>query len=185
MFKRRRRRGFSLIELLIVIAIILVIIMMAVPKYRTAQIFVRETAAMKAIQTLHTVQIQYQSQYGRFATSLAELGPPQTGAPGPGASDLIGADLANGVKQGYRFTLTSTPGGYIINANPLVYGSDGNKTFYMRQGGLKISDHQVNSPLLKINRSCQTCHHFPEVNFVSAFDFFIVFYRQGPNFFWV
>jgi nitrite reductase (cytochrome c-552) len=29
-------------------------------------------------------------------------------------------------------------------------------------GGLKISDHQVNSPLLKINRSCQTCHHFPE-----------------------
>ena len=33
---------------------------------------------------------------------------------------------------------------------------------YMRQGGLKISDHQVNSPLLKMNRSCQTCHHFPE-----------------------
>jgi nitrite reductase (cytochrome c-552) len=33
---------------------------------------------------------------------------------------------------------------------------------YTRLGGLKISDHQVNSPLLKINRSCQTCHHFPE-----------------------
>jgi nitrite reductase (cytochrome c-552) len=33
---------------------------------------------------------------------------------------------------------------------------------YMRQGGLKISDHQINSPLLKINRACQTCHHFPE-----------------------
>jgi len=33
---------------------------------------------------------------------------------------------------------------------------------YMREGGLKISDHQVNSPVLKINRSCQTCHHFSE-----------------------
>ena len=33
---------------------------------------------------------------------------------------------------------------------------------YMRLGGFKISDHQVNSPLLKINRSCQTCHHFSE-----------------------
>ena len=33
---------------------------------------------------------------------------------------------------------------------------------YTRQGGLKISDHHVNSPLLKINRSCQTCHHFSE-----------------------
>jgi nitrite reductase (cytochrome c-552) len=33
---------------------------------------------------------------------------------------------------------------------------------YARMGGLKISDHQINSPLLKINRSCQTCHHFSE-----------------------
>jgi nitrite reductase (cytochrome c-552) len=33
---------------------------------------------------------------------------------------------------------------------------------YVRMGGLKISDHHVNSPLLKINRSCQTCHHFSE-----------------------
>ena len=74
--RQRQRRGFSLIELLIVIAIILVIITIAVPKYQKTQIFVRETAAMKAIQTIHTMQIQYQSQYGRFAASLTELGPP-------------------------------------------------------------------------------------------------------------
>ena len=33
---------------------------------------------------------------------------------------------------------------------------------YTRMGGLKISDHHVNSPLLKTNRACQTCHHFSE-----------------------
>ena len=33
---------------------------------------------------------------------------------------------------------------------------------YTRRGGLKISDHHVNSPLLKTNRACQTCHHFSE-----------------------
>lgn len=33
---------------------------------------------------------------------------------------------------------------------------------YLRQGAMKITDHQINSPILKINRSCQTCHHFPE-----------------------
>ena len=33
---------------------------------------------------------------------------------------------------------------------------------YKREGALKISDHHVNSPLLKINRSCQTCHRWPE-----------------------
>jgi nitrite reductase (cytochrome c-552) len=33
---------------------------------------------------------------------------------------------------------------------------------YKREGALKISDHHVNSPLLKINRACQTCHKWPE-----------------------
>jgi nitrite reductase (cytochrome c-552) len=33
---------------------------------------------------------------------------------------------------------------------------------YIREGGLKISDHQVRSPLLNINRACQTCHRWPE-----------------------
>jgi nitrite reductase (cytochrome c-552) len=33
---------------------------------------------------------------------------------------------------------------------------------YRREGGLKISDHHVRSPLLNINRACQGCHHFPE-----------------------
>jgi nitrite reductase (cytochrome c-552) len=33
---------------------------------------------------------------------------------------------------------------------------------YMRQGATKVSDHWVRSPLLNINRACQTCHRFPE-----------------------
>jgi len=33
---------------------------------------------------------------------------------------------------------------------------------YQRTGALKISDHHVRSPLLNINRACQTCHKWPE-----------------------
>ena len=33
---------------------------------------------------------------------------------------------------------------------------------YKRVGALKISDHHVRSPLLNINRACQTCHKWPE-----------------------
>jgi nitrite reductase (cytochrome c-552) len=33
---------------------------------------------------------------------------------------------------------------------------------YTRVGAAKISDHHVRSPLLMINRSCQTCHPYPE-----------------------
>lgn len=33
---------------------------------------------------------------------------------------------------------------------------------YKREGALKISDHHIQSPLLNINRACQTCHKWPE-----------------------
>ena len=33
---------------------------------------------------------------------------------------------------------------------------------YQREGALKISDHHVRSPLLNINRACQTCHKWSE-----------------------
>lgn len=33
---------------------------------------------------------------------------------------------------------------------------------YMREGAHKVSDHHIRSPLLNINRACQTCHKFPE-----------------------
>lgn len=33
---------------------------------------------------------------------------------------------------------------------------------YKREGGMKISDHHVRSPMLNINRACQGCHHFEE-----------------------
>jgi len=130
---RRNSRGFSLIELLIVIAIILIIITIAVPKYQKTQMFMKETAAIKAIQTIHQMEVQYQSQYGRYAVSLTELGPPASGAASPASADLIGNDLANGTKQGYKFTLTGNQGGYVITALPEVYGSSGSRTFYSDQ----------------------------------------------------
>ena len=33
---------------------------------------------------------------------------------------------------------------------------------YMREGAVKISDHNVRSPLLNIARACQTCHRYSE-----------------------
>ncbi len=133
MHTSRKRRGFSLIELLIVIAIILIIVTVALPKLNNATRYAHETAAVKAIQTIHTVQVQYNSQYGRYATSLTELGPPATGSPTAAAADLIGNDLAQGEKSGYKFTLTGSPGGYVINATPVTFGSSGSRTFYSDQ----------------------------------------------------
>lgn len=133
MFNLKRRRGFSLIELLIVIAIILIIITIAMPKLTNAKKFAQETAALRAIQTIHTAEVQYSSQFGRYAVSLVELGPPASGSASAAAADLIGNDLSNGTKQGYKFTVTGNAGGYVVSAIPVNFGTDGNKTFYSDQ----------------------------------------------------
>jgi nitrite reductase (cytochrome c-552) len=41
---------------------------------------------------------------------------------------------------------------------------------YMRDGASKVSDHWVRSPLLNVNRACQTCHHFPEKEILARVD---------------
>lgn len=33
---------------------------------------------------------------------------------------------------------------------------------YQRVGAMKVSDHHVQSPLLNINKACQTCHRWSE-----------------------
>jgi prepilin-type N-terminal cleavage/methylation domain-containing protein len=131
--ERKRRRGFSLIELLIVIAIILVIAAIAVPQMNKQLMSAREMAAIRQITTIHQAETQYYSQFGRYATNLGELGPPASGAAGPAAADLIPKVLAEGKNSGYIFTVTATPTGYAVNANPETFGSSGRRTFYSDQ----------------------------------------------------
>jgi type IV pilus assembly protein PilA len=152
--KCRRARGFSLIELLIVIAIILIILAIAVPRLSVAQMSAHEMAVAREIQTINTAQAQYMSQFGRYAISLAELGPPTSGGPGPQAADLIPASLASGEKDGYTFTLNGTPQGYTINANPKVFNTSGRRTFYADQNMIvhqnwSAEPANVSSPELK------------------------------------
>ncbi len=41
---------------------------------------------------------------------------------------------------------------------------------YQRDGATKVSDHWVRSPLLNVNRACQTCHHIPEDEILARVD---------------
>ena len=131
--KKRRRGGFSLVELLIVIAIILIILAIALPRLDKARMQTQETAAIRQIGTVHTAQTQYFSQYGKYAATLIELGPPASGQPGPNGAELIPGDLALGTKTGYLFTMQAAPTGYNVNATPVAFNSTGRRTFFSDQ----------------------------------------------------
>ena len=143
--RRRRSRGFSLIELLIVVAIVLILAAVAVPKLNQNRMMAQETAAVRQIGTIHTAQTQYYSQFGRYAANLAELGPPASGQAGPAGSDLIPGDLALGKKSGYIFTVQPSPTGYVVNANPEQFNSSGRRSFYSDQS-LVIRENWGNEP---------------------------------------
>lgn len=128
-----RRRGFSLIELLIVISIILIIAAIAVPKMNKQLMLAREQAAIRQITTIHQAETQYYSQYGQYAATLLQLGPPASGASGPAAADIIPKNLADGKNSGYIFTVNGTPTGYSVTAVPEAFGNSGSRTFYSDQ----------------------------------------------------
>ena len=136
--RRRGQAGFSLIELLVVIAIILIILTFAVPQFNKSRMNANETGAIQALRTITTAEIQYQSQFGEYATNLAQLGPPGAAgaAEGPQASGLIPSNLATGNSSGYVFTVTQAPTGYAVVAIPKTFNSTGRRTFYTDQSGI-------------------------------------------------
>jgi len=131
--RRSRRRGFSLIELLIVISIILIIAAIAVPKMNNQLMASHEMAAIRQITTIHQAETQYYSQFGKYADSLVELGPPASGAAGPAAADLIPKVLADGKNSGYIFAVQASPTGYSVTAVPEAFNSSGRRTFFSNE----------------------------------------------------
>src|SRR5579884_4454876 len=132
------RRGFSLIELLIVIAIILIILSIALPQMSKSRMNAQEMSAVAQLRTINQAEVQYQSQFGQFATSLSQLGPPSSAgaAEGPQAAGLIPPNMASGTASGYVFTVTQSPTGYAATAVPKTFGTTGRRTLYTDQNGI-------------------------------------------------
>jgi hypothetical protein len=87
----------------------------ALPKIDRAGTYAQEVAAIAAIRTIQTAELQYSAQFGRCG-SLRELGD----------RGLIDAKLASRKKSGYRFQVTNCA----VEAQPLVFDTDGSRTFY-------------------------------------------------------
>ncbi len=134
----KKDAGFSLIELLIVVAIILIIAAIAIPNLLKSKMAANQSSAVASMRTLNTCEVTYSSTYNQgFTSSLAQLGPPSSGAATSATAGLIDSVLAGGTKSGYTFTYSAgataadgTTPSYTINANPVTAGTTGQNYYY-------------------------------------------------------
>jgi type IV pilus assembly protein PilA len=109
----------------------------------------KEMAAILEIKRIHIAQKQYFSEFGKFASSLAEFGPPPP--------DLLhtsgrfpSVDLGKREKSGYSFELAARPGGYVIRAEPV--DPAGKKFYYSNQ-----------EMVIRVNTGGRASENSPEV----------------------
>jgi type IV pilus assembly protein PilA len=152
---RFRQRGFTLVEILVVVAIVGIILALSARLVSNNAPTGVEKTAVREIQVVVRAQTQYRSQFGKYATSLDDLGPPVNGQmKGPRLADLIPASLASSRKGGYLFAMVSTRSGFVLLASPRIYGLTGRRTFYVNQDGVihqNLGDHpaSADSPVFK------------------------------------
>jgi prepilin-type N-terminal cleavage/methylation domain-containing protein len=131
----KKNSGFTLIELMIVIAIIAIIAAIAIPNLIEARKGSNEAAAIGALRTLTTAQSIFREgdkdKNGvlDYATSLTQLN----------TSNLVDSVLSSGTKQGYVFSLPTSPDSrfqWSAQAVPANPGKSGDRSFFVDESGV-------------------------------------------------
>jgi len=102
-----------------------------------AEIKNNEQSAIDSMKILADAVESYRKNHTRLPDSLAVLGPPPKGPAKTEKADLIGAELADGRKDGYSFRYVivganalGAPARYELAAIPIEYGRTGLRSFF-------------------------------------------------------
>ena len=130
-----RQSGFTLLELMIVVALIVIIAAITIPSITEAKIHTTEASALASVRAISVAEVTYESTYGGYPPSLANLGGAEPCTRSAETACLIDQSLAEGSKSGYHFTaIGGNPSGglntsYVVGAAPDVFGRTGRRLF--------------------------------------------------------
>jgi prepilin-type N-terminal cleavage/methylation domain-containing protein len=143
-------RGFTLIELMIVIAILAIISGTCVPNLMRARLDANEASAISSLRTTVSAQAMFYTDDldgvdgSDYAVSLEELD----------YAGVIDDALASGIKDGYRFAITSDgPNSWRMTAEP-VSPEAGARRFVVDQSGI-ILEAVCGNGVLETDEQCE------------------------------
>lgn len=132
--KRRRVKGFTLVEIMIVVAIIVLLAAIAIPNILRARLNANEAAAVASIKTISWAATTYRTQNPSYPANLSDLA-----AAVPAYIDVV---LGSGTKQGYTFALDGSFNYYNVTAVPVTPNITGVRGFFVDASGIiRASDN--------------------------------------------
>jgi type II secretory pathway pseudopilin PulG len=109
------------------VALIAIIAAYAIPVVLQARIAANEASAVSTLRTVTSVNSQYRTRFGSFASTLTNLFD----------AGLLDPAVANPFKAGYTFSYTGiTSTTYSMTANPTNPDESGNRYFFVDTTGV-------------------------------------------------